>query len=192
VQTDQGWIEEIHMRLLTRYADKWLQKWDGLDMAIVRADWARELDGVTTDGVLFALAHLPPTWPPNAAEFRELIMQRPLPTTAQPRLAGPRASKEAVAEGLARLNAVKARFEQPFNSRPLAERAQWALDLQQREADGYPLTDMQRQAWRTALQVMPLETIGGNMRGVARDQWPESLSRPPEDIGARQPEGELP
>jgi hypothetical protein len=102
-------------------------------------------------------------------------MQRPLPTTAQPRLAGPAATAESISRGLHALKAAREKFATPFNERPLAERAQWALDLQDAEKRGEPLTDLQRQAWRTALQVLPLETIPGEMRGVAEHLRPASM-----------------
>ncbi len=38
-----AWVEQIHARLLARYGSAWTAKWQGIDPAIIRADWAREL-----------------------------------------------------------------------------------------------------------------------------------------------------
>lgn len=51
--------------------------WAGVDAELVRADWAQVLDGVSAEGIAYALEHLPEEFPPTSAYFRKLCAQRP-------------------------------------------------------------------------------------------------------------------
>ena len=45
----------------------------------MRADWADQLDGMSPDGIKYALANLPPDFPPTVTAFRALGNRRPDP-----------------------------------------------------------------------------------------------------------------
>ena len=74
---------EIHLfaRLAVRYGSAWAAKWEGLDMAAVRADWADELAGYAKhpDAIKHALANLPTDRPPNVLQFILLCRNAPEP-----------------------------------------------------------------------------------------------------------------
>lgn len=74
---DLRWVDRIHARLLARYGSRWMAMWAGVDAEIVRADWAHVLDGVSAEGIAYALEHLPEEFPPTSALFRRLCAQRP-------------------------------------------------------------------------------------------------------------------
>jgi hypothetical protein len=65
------WIDGIHQRLHARYGDAWLKKWAGLDMGVVKNDWASVLHGLTRAAVEHALGHLP-EFAPTAGQFRSI------------------------------------------------------------------------------------------------------------------------
>lgn len=114
------WVESIHARLLVRYGDAWLRKWDGIDPAAVVADWAEELSGMSAGAIAHALANLPASRPPNSAEFKALAVNRPV--QAAPALPAPPADPKRVASILSGLRARQLRD-------PLA----WARDLKTRD-----------------------------------------------------------
>lgn len=65
-------VDEIHARLAVRYGSAWLAKWQGVDIAAVKADWANQLDGMEPESIRKALASLPDDFPPTATAFRKL------------------------------------------------------------------------------------------------------------------------
>jgi len=66
-------VDEIFARLTVRYGARFAGQWDGIDMALVKADWANELDGMTPDQIKAALANLPGDFPPaTCTAFRSL------------------------------------------------------------------------------------------------------------------------
>ena len=66
------YVDEIHARLAVRYGSAWLAKWQGVDMAAIKADWAAVLDGMQPASISKALDSLPPEFPPTATAFRAL------------------------------------------------------------------------------------------------------------------------
>lgn len=102
---DASWVDRIFTRLLARYGSKWVRMWDGVDMAIVNADWVEVLQGVNAGGIRYALDHLPPDHAPNAVQFRNLCLSKPEPEL--PRLEAPKADKARVMRELAKLNQVR-------------------------------------------------------------------------------------
>ena len=73
------WTDEILARLAVRYGSRWSALWQGVDPCLVRADWADQLDGMSPDGIKYALANLPPDFPPTVTAFRMLGNRRPDP-----------------------------------------------------------------------------------------------------------------
>lgn len=74
-----SWVDSLFARLAVRYGSAWSAKWEGLDMAAVRADWAEELAGLSNwpEAISYGLAHLPIDRPPNVAQFRDLCRAAP-------------------------------------------------------------------------------------------------------------------
>lgn len=77
-------VDELFRRLTLRYGHKFPAQWPGLEIADVKADWARELAAYADKpwAVEHALALLDLVVPPTAAQFRALCCSAPAP--AQP------------------------------------------------------------------------------------------------------------
>ncbi len=84
MQLPASWVDSLFARLAVRYGSAWTAKWEGLDMAAVRADWADELAGYAArpDAIRHALGHLPPDRPPNVSQFLLLCRNSPEPMPA--------------------------------------------------------------------------------------------------------------
>lgn len=70
-------VEKIFARLLVRYGAAWNRMWEGVEPDAVKADWARELAGLSGEAILHALENLPPDRPPTVGQFRALCINRP-------------------------------------------------------------------------------------------------------------------
>lgn len=141
-----AWVDRIFEKLALVYGEVFLRRWDGLDMAKVKAEWAHELRAFASrpEALGFALERLPAEQPPNALQFRQLCAGAPPPPTAGA-LPQPKGDPQRVAAALARLNA--ARPEEGERD-PKA----WAWKLKGREErDARSLTQAQRDMWRAAL-----------------------------------------
>ena len=133
------WIASIFARLQVRYGSQWSNKWRGIELADVQADWARELAGYARnpDSIRHALDNLPADAPPTVGQFNALC--RNAPVALPPALPAPAADPERVKACTASLvGKVK------------AHRREWAHELQAREPGG-GLTEAQRTMWRAAL-----------------------------------------
>ena len=88
-------IVSLFARLQVRYGSSWLNKWAGIDLADVRADWAQVLAGYSQspDAIFHGLDCLPTDSPPNAMQFALLcrgaprsqsaLIEGPAPTPAR-------------------------------------------------------------------------------------------------------------
>jgi hypothetical protein len=97
------------MRLMVRYGSAWLSKWAGVNQALIQADWADELDGMSSDAIKAALANLPADFPPTATMFRKLGEQHAnsMPDAREVlRLRDERGGTKPSPEVLARLRAI--------------------------------------------------------------------------------------
>lgn len=140
------WIDRIFARLAVRYGSAWLTKWNGIDIAAVKADWAEELGGFSAnpDAIKYALEHLPLDSPPTVLQFRALCIGRPDPNTKA--LPAPKASDERVA---AVVEATKQAIPNRMN-------LEWAHRLRKREQMlDRTLTITQKAMWRAALRGQP-------------------------------------
>lgn len=93
------WIDRIFDKLTMVYGREFLQRWEGIDLNAVKADWAHELDGFDrfAVGIKYALQNLP-NKPPTVLEFRALARRAPEPEV--PRLDSPKANPEIVKAAL--------------------------------------------------------------------------------------------
>ena len=139
---DSQWVDRIHTRLLARYGARWVNLWASVDPAIVKADWAHHLDGLTAEQIAYGLENLDPVVPPTCAQFRMLCFRahpEPIPALSFDR--GP--IPPAVAAELSRIGGARERVSPK----------EWARALRDREQSGEQLSKAQKAAWRAALRV---------------------------------------
>jgi hypothetical protein len=96
-------VERVFERLALTYGRDFTDRYAGMDAVLVKAAWARELDGWHTRprAVAYALDHLPSGHrPPTAIDFRDLCNRAP--ELNAPRLPAPTPTdRERVARMLA-------------------------------------------------------------------------------------------
>lgn len=100
-----SWTDRIFAQLAVRYGHAFLGRWAGLDMALVKADWSRELTRYqqAPQAIAYALDHLPPD-PPTVGQFREICSRALRDERQAPALEHrPPPNPERVAEALGRL-----------------------------------------------------------------------------------------
>lgn len=144
------WVEMIFTKLTLTYGRDFLSRWEGVDLAEVKADWARELGGflLHPDAISYALGHLP-NKPPTALEFRDIA--RLSPAKALPRLEAPRADERVVAEQLAKQLKLKEALA------PHADGKQWARALIARYHLGERISPNSLKTACQALRIHPSE-----------------------------------
>jgi hypothetical protein len=141
----QRWVDAIFARMLLRYGAQWLRMWDGVEIDAVKADWARELEGLEGNGriIQYALEHLPADFPPNVSQFKLLCANRPEPERKQ--LPAPKADPARVRAAIERLYSLK----QSIGT------VDWAHRMRDREKAGDSLTEAERAMWRAAVRNAP-------------------------------------
>jgi hypothetical protein len=79
------WVDKIFSKLTLIYGRDFIGRWEGLEIADVKADWSHELDGFEKfpDGIAYALKNMPPGKPPTVLEFRALALRAPKPELKQ-------------------------------------------------------------------------------------------------------------
>jgi hypothetical protein len=102
-------VDEIHMRLAVRYGSAWLAKWQGVEIAAVKADWAEQLDGMRPENIRKALDNLPPDFPPTCTAFRSLGVIRHEAEEFKA-LPAPEASPAVVKAAVAKLRRLSGNF----------------------------------------------------------------------------------
>ena len=141
------WVEKIFTKLTVAYGREFLGRWEGLDLAAVKVDWAQELDGYVhhPHALAYALGNLPADKPPTAKQFRVICNSAPTPTL----LALPRPVEPMSDEIRAKVTAAV-----QVHSDPKA----WAKRLRDIETNqggwmpnGSKMTRAAREMWRTAL-----------------------------------------
>jgi hypothetical protein len=175
-------VDYVFARCAVRYGSAWLAKWTGLDLDLLKADWAAELAGYERHPrvVAYALEHLPLDVPPNAGQFRELcrgapeaLWDRP-PALEQPDLPGvvDPAAKARIAHAVATALAKSS----------TRRGAQWARDLKARAERGeIRLGIAQREAVEQAIRNAPPDPFvhGQEFKGVPAEVLPPGMRQPP-------------
>lgn len=95
------WVERLFSRLVVRYGASFMRQYDGVDLRLVKGDWAVALSGFSAPAIAYGLEHLPADFPPNAIKFRDIC--RKAPEVLPPALPAPDADPERVAAALAKL-----------------------------------------------------------------------------------------
>ncbi len=139
------WVEVLFTRLLTRYGDAWVRKWEGIPMQAVHDDWQETLESVylrNPMAIKYALTVLP-DYPPTVDAFLKLCHMAP--AVNAPMLSAPPADPERIKAALASVTA-----------KPVFDCAKMAADLlrARRERSGGKLGYPQR------AQLEALEAIG--------------------------------
>jgi len=70
-----AWVEELFARLTLRYGAAFLRQWPDADIAVVKADWARVLGGLSPIAIRAGLDNLPDKPPLLAGQFRRLCLE---------------------------------------------------------------------------------------------------------------------
>jgi hypothetical protein len=141
------WVDQLFKRLSVRYGRSFMARWEGVEIADVKADWAQVLAGFRArpDCIAYGLDNLPPDRPPTATQFRDLCRAKP-ETTQAPRLDWKRGPIPAdVAKALDRIKEpadVEAQYAGPKG---------WAYRMRDREAQGGVMTPYVRRLWRDAI-----------------------------------------
>lgn len=125
------WVDKIFSKLTLVHGRDFIGRWEGLDLADVKTDWAHELAGFDNfpEGIAFALTNLPVGKPPTVLEFRAMALKAPRP--AAPQLELPRPDMARVSEGLKR--AIAAAQKPATNG---VDNKAWAKEIIRRKADG--------------------------------------------------------
>lgn len=131
-------IDQIFGNLTIRYGRDFLSRWEGQDLGLVKADWAEELQGLSTASIVYGLDHIDPAKPPTVSQFRETCLRYSKPP--QLALDRPAADPERVAAEIKKMRNMQ-------ENSPKA----WAYRLQARERNGERLTCAQRDMWRWGL-----------------------------------------
>ena len=100
-----AWVDRIFEKLTLVYGRAFLDRWRGLDLDAVKADWAHELAGMQQHPhmIAYALEHLPPGEPPTVLQFRDIA--RKIPPGKFEMLPAPKADPERVRALLAQAKA---------------------------------------------------------------------------------------
>ena len=147
------WVEKIFTKLTVAYGREFLGRWEGLNLAAVKADWAEELAGYASHpyALKYGLEHLPADKPPTARAFKALC--NTVPVITQMALPAPHEqAPDAVRKRLSTVGQV------------IGDPKAWAKRLRDIEKNhggcmpsGLQMTRAQREMWRTALPESAME-----------------------------------
>lgn len=149
----EKWIDVIFTKLTLIYGRDFLSRWEGVNIADVKADWAHELGGLehNPQAVAHALEHLPPSRPPTVLEFRDLARKAPKPVFTE--LPAPMVDRQRMGvqmQKLAHLRSLAVSTQDPKS---------WAHRLLSRHQAGDPITPtclrMARQALAKVSHELP-------------------------------------
>ena len=139
------WVERIFEKLTLVYGRTFLDRWAGLDIEAVKADWAHELDGLERkpEAIAYALKNLPAERPPTVLEFRAITYKRPADAAVV--IEAPQASPETVAANLLAMA--------PVRKTPLPDMKDWARRIVARAEQGDKIRPYSLQLARGALRL---------------------------------------
>lgn len=136
------WVEKIFLKLTLTFGRDFLDRWKGIDIDDVKADWAHELRGLQQNpqAIAFGLEHCLGGRPPTVQEFKAVCIRRPDSALALPE---PPADPERVVAELAKLQQARALA--------LVDHKAWARRLQTRHEAGAPINMNQVRCYTEAL-----------------------------------------
>jgi hypothetical protein len=166
-------VESVFARMLARYGNTWFTKWDAVPIEALKADWGRQLQGLSRDELLWGLGNLPPDLVPNAAQFRQLC--RELPEKPAPQLAAPAKTEEEKARSKQiREAALAAVRDVGFVATRAKARAQ-AEDFERRIAAGERLSFAQRDWLASAKPLLSDLTMPGDFKPIPPELLPAAM-----------------
>jgi len=76
-----AWVDRIFAKLTLTYGRAFLSQYEGIDMHMVKVDWATELAGFQNNpsAIKHGLENLPKDRPPNVLQFRAICRTTPPP-----------------------------------------------------------------------------------------------------------------
>lgn len=142
------WVDKIFSKLTLVYGRDFIGRWEGLELADVKTDWAHELAGFDNfpEGIAFALQNLPAGKPPTVLEFRAMAYKAPKPALKQ--IEAPKADPARVAEELSK--AVAAVKKPAHNG---IDHKAWAKSIVARDAAGDKVRPISLRFAREALRM---------------------------------------
>jgi hypothetical protein len=151
------WIDKIFSKLTLVYGRDFIGRWEGLELADVKTDWAHELAGLENhpDGIAFALQNMPAGRPPNVLEFKAMTLKAPRPATKQ--IDPPKADPAKVAEELRKAVAA---VKKP--TRNYIDQKAWAKTIIARDAAGEKVRPIALRFARDALRMHLASSEVGN------------------------------
>lgn len=157
-----SWVDSIFERLTVRYGGQFLSRWDGVDLGLVRQDWAEVLGGFEANpsAIAYALEHIDVKWPPTATEFRELALEAPVPAPL---------GLPAPAEDPARVEAARARAKAAVTRLKAGTSKRWAAELRAVELHQDGIMPFQK--------LIPRPESCRRMTAFARGAWRAALER---------------
>lgn len=142
-----AWVDRIFAKLTARFGRDFLSRWEGIDLNIVKADWADELAGYQNrpDAIKYALEHIKGN-APTVNDFKELANRAPVDGLLK--LPAPKANRDVIEKAIA---LAREAFLAPTGGclDPLRELAE--SDARDGTYKGRPVTMAQRQTYRQAL-----------------------------------------
>lgn len=114
------WVDKIFMKLTVVYGRDFIGRWEGVNLADVKTDWAHELAGFEQhpESIAYALQNLVPGKPPTVLEFRAIARKAPLPEHKA--LPAPVVSDDRMCEHLKRIVELKQRAKDAPGSKDWA------------------------------------------------------------------------
>lgn len=110
-----AWVDALFDRLSARYGVAFLRQYGDLDAAVVKADWAGMLHGLSPQAIRCGLENLPER-PPHAGQFRRLCLEH-LPGEERRNLAAlPAPTYKPTPEQLERLRKSCAQLTRKFTA----------------------------------------------------------------------------
>lgn len=145
-----AWIDRIFAKLTARFGRDFLGRWEGVEIDIVKADWADELAGMQNrpDAIKYALDHLG-NKAPMVDDFKALCGRAP--EDGLLKLSAPKANADAIEKAMQKAReALLQRRGDPLDTlRELAE-----SDARDGTFRGQRVTLAQRQTYKQALGLL--------------------------------------
>jgi hypothetical protein len=137
-----AWTDKIFTKLILVYGRDFSSRWEGMNIADVKADWSHEMTGYENrpKAIVWALQNLP-VKPPTVLEFRKIA--NTLPAEQVPELHYVKAGQDRVTHELAKLA--------PVRDAPLCGAKDWAHRAIAKDAAGERVTPYTLMSARAAL-----------------------------------------
>ncbi len=140
-------VDMIFTKMTLVYGRDFLGRWEGLNLADVKTDWAHELGGFEPhpEAIAYALQNLTPGKPPTVLEFRAIALKAPLPQWQE--LPAPTLSGQKLTVEIAKIIALKKRAKEVPGAKD------WAKHIIENHRAGYKVRPVSLRFAREALGV---------------------------------------